>query len=426
MHTASSNTVLRPPWLWLARLVWLVLVVAVLAVTVGFMPIRFEQIAVLCQQDAQASGMPQLSLVCTGLRSVGGVLLLLTSLIVTGLALSRRSDDWLVLFAVFMTTCTAALFGFMSALVLVPPAWQVPTLLIRILSPLTLFVFLYFFPDGRFVPRFALPGIIFSIALPLSWVLFPGSPLNVYNLANWPLPVYLILLALVMGVAAQIYRYFRIANAAQRQQTKWILIGTVATVPAFLIVYLPVGLVPQFREPGVPRLLHTLFAEPFFQLTYAFSLICTVIAMLRYRLWDIDIIIRRTVIYGTLAALLALVYFGIVVVLQQLFASLSGQRSELVTVLSTLVIAALFVPLRNGLQTLMDRHFNRQHYDSQRVLQKFGELVRDETDLEKLTNELVNVVQETLQPTHVSVWLSETEQARRNVPVGTRGETSLP
>jgi len=142
-----------------------------------------------------------------------------------------------------------------------------------------------------------------------------------------------------------------------------------------------------------------------FQVVYVFI----GIAILRSKLFDIDILIRKTVTYTLVVALLAIVYFGSVILLQQIFANLTGQRSEVITVLSTLVIAALFVPLRNRIQDLIDKRFYRKKYDAQKVLQKFSETVRDETDIDKLTAELVNVVQETMQPKSVSVWLKRVD-----------------
>src|SRR4030095_2398563 len=129
--------------------------------------------------------------------------------------------------------------------------------------------------------------------------------------------------------------------------------------------------------------------------------IVLVIAVWRDRLFDIDILIRRTLTYSILIVLLAMVYFASVIVLQQMFATVSNQRSELVTVLSTLAIAALFVPLRNRIQDGIDKRFYRKKYDAQQVLQAFGETVRDETDLEKLTGKLIEVVNETMQPKSV-------------------------
>lgn len=143
-------------------------------------------------------------------------------------------------------------------------------------------------------------------------------------------------------------------------------------------------------------------------LTFLFLPLSIGIAIVRYRLWDIDVIVRKTLTYALVAALLAIMYFGLVILLQQLFAAVSNQRSEFITVLSTLAIAALFVPLRNRVQAMIDKRFYRKKYDAQQVLQRFSETVRDETDLEKLTNELLSVVNETMQPKSLALWLSQT------------------
>jgi hypothetical protein len=137
------------------------------------------------------------------------------------------------------------------------------------------------------------------------------------------------------------------------------------------------------------------------------------IAILRYRLWDIDFILRRTVTYALVTGTLLIIFFSSVIVLQQILASTTGaEQDEIVTVLSTLAIAALFVPLRNRIQGSIDRRFNRNKYNAQQVLTAFAETVRDVTDLEKLTGELVNVVQETMQPKCLSVWLRTQPEAK--------------
>jgi predicted component of type VI protein secretion system len=134
------------------------------------------------------------------------------------------------------------------------------------------------------------------------------------------------------------------------------------------------------------------------------------VAVLRYRLYDIDLIIRKTVQYGVLTAVLALVYFGTIILLQSLVGQAMGEQSPIIIVLSTLLIAAMFNPLRRRVQTAVDRRFYRQKYDAQQVLAQFAQTARDETDMEALTDELVRVVQETMQPESMAVWFKTVER----------------
>ena len=190
----------------------------------------------------------------------------------------------------------------------------------------------------------------------------------------------------------------------QRQQIKWVVYG-------FAVTLVPLGIfVIAFSLSGADfSETNTVAGQLGYLVWTAFLVVFPVSVMfsiLRYRLWDIDVIIRKTLVYGVLTVLLALVYVGSVVLLQQAFGRLTGvEQSPLAIVISTLVIAALFTPLRRRIQDWIDRRFFRKKYNAQQVLAKFALTARDETDLDGLTAELVRVVHETMQPESVSVWL---------------------
>jgi hypothetical protein len=156
---------------------------------------------------------------------------------------------------------------------------------------------------------------------------------------------------------------------------------------------------------GKPRLLANLVGT--FLIIFLLLILpaAITIAILRYKLWNIDLIIRKTLVYALLSGLLALVYIGTVIVLQTVFDSFSNQQSPVVIVISTLAIAALFAPLRRRVQAFIDRRFYRQKYDAQQVLAQFAQTARHEVSLDALTAELSYVVQETMQPERISIWL---------------------
>ena len=223
------------------------------------------------------------------------------------------------------------------------------------------------------------------------------------NLPNWGEGVYTapVLVNFVVILACQVYRYRRVSTPIERQQTKWFLFGL-----GLIVALIPVWLFAGITGRGG-------FLSDFTQVALWMPLYFGLaIAILRYRLWDIDVIIRKTLVYAVLTALLALVYFGSVILLQRLFGTLTGvEQSPLAVVVSTLVIAALFAPLRRRIQDVIDRRFYRKKYDAQQVLAQFAVTARDETDLDALTGELARVVQETLQPERVSVWLRLTQDS---------------
>jgi hypothetical protein len=202
----------------------------------------------------------------------------------------------------------------------------------------------------------------------------------------------------VAGLAVRLWR----SRGVERQQIKWFAYSA-ALVGAGLgtSVFFPSGpaadlafLVGLLALGGLP--------------------VAAGIAILRYRLYNIDLIVNRTLVYGSLSLTLVGLYFGGIVLLQSAFVALTGEKSTLAVVASTLLIAALFNPLRRRVQQLVDRRFYRRKYDAQKTLEAFSARLREETDLGTLADDLVGVVGETMQPAHVSLWLrSETDSAAK-------------
>jgi K+-sensing histidine kinase KdpD len=188
----------------------------------------------------------------------------------------------------------------------------------------------------------------------------------------------------------------------EREQIKWLLFAA----GLFALVYIP-PLVLITSQGGSQLDIISNLLLPLGLLGFPIAI---TIAILRYQLWDINVIIRKTAVYALLTALLALVYFGVIVVLQSVFEAVSGQQSPITIVVSTLVIAALFGTLRRRVQDFIDRRFFRRKYDAEKTLAAFGQFVRDETDMEALTAELQRVVNETMQPERATIWLKEAKR----------------
>ena len=209
--------------------------------------------------------------------------------------------------------------------------------------------------------------------------------------------VELVMNALMFVAVISLFIRLRRARQVERQQIKWFVYATALTLSGAILTY------PVSNAIGSVWLRWIAFV-PLIVGVLAIP-IAMGIAILRYRLFEIDLIINRTLVYGLLTAILVLSYFGSVTALQSLFSLLTGQGNTLAIVASTLAIAALFNPLRRRIQSFIDRRFYRRKYDAAKTLEEFGAKLRDQTDLEKLSEDLAKVVDETMQPAHVSVIL---------------------
>jgi hypothetical protein len=272
-------------------------------------------------------------------------------------------------------------------------------------------------PSRRWRPLAWLSGVVMVLAS-VGITFSPGpleehpgvrNPLGLETLGHpWvATAVFIVLLLLPLCMVASalslVLRYRR-SRGEEREQIKWIAFA--ATVVGLLYLIAMVSSL-TFSGPwggaGTPLWLGLLQQAAL--VTFSAVPIAVGFAVLNYRLYEIDLIINRTLVYGTLTITLVVLYFGGIVVLQRIFVTLTGQQSTLAVVASTLLIAALFTPLRHRIQGFIDRRFYRRKYDARRTLETFSIKLRDETDLEALNNDLVGVVRETMQPAHVSVWL---------------------
>jgi hypothetical protein len=268
----------------------------------------------------------------------------------------------------------------------------------------SLVVLLLVFPDGRFVPRWTRWVAAFALVQLVCLILFPGS-----FLTDPPQAINVSAFVGLWAVCffAQAYRYKRVSGPIERQQVKWLVFGVAALVALLCAYFLPLAFFPQLAQRGgAVSLSYDLIGRALVG-SFAFLLIPLSIgvAVLRYRLYDIDLIINRALVYGSLSVLLAAAYLGGVVGSQYAFRVVTGQGSTLAVVASTLAIAALFAPLRRRVQAFVDRRFYRRKYDAAKTLETFSANLRKDTDLDALRNDLVGVARRTVQPAHVSLWL---------------------
>jgi hypothetical protein len=252
------------------------------------------------------------------------------------------------------------------------------------------------FPSGRFAPRWTRWLAVAFCACQVTDVLidnlFPklNSRSPALEMISW-----LVFIGIVVSLVwSQIYSYRKFSSPVQRRQTQ----SGSCSAPPFQV---PVDL--SLVDGDTP--LRLLLRSTGFSLSFLLVPFSISVAVLRSHLFDIDVLINRTLVYGSLTAMLIELYLSGILVLQRLFIALTGEESALAVVASTLVIAALFNPLRRHTQSFIDRRFYRNKYDAAKTLEAFSATLRDETDLDALSDDLVGVVRETMQPVHVTLWL---------------------
>ncbi|HLX56256.1 MAG TPA: hypothetical protein VKR83_04460 [Ktedonobacteraceae bacterium] len=445
LPAASPTSPSRKQWNWLraARVAWIVLTLVLLTYFVASIPVAYQLAGTVCAPSN--STQCALSLTPGNARALArlhvavaayvGFLVALTaalSLLFVGIGVLifwRKSQEWRGLFFSLVLVLFGAGgviadgLGGISVTARTPLFLQLLVYASRVITDVqwpALFAFILIFPTGRFTPRWSwllvVPPVVADMA-PLS-----SDPVvsAAENLA--------IFLVFICTVGVQVYRYIRVYDSVQRQQTKWFIFAFAVAISCY-IIYSGLGaVVPGL---GAPDSWYQLLNNLTTYLILAVFPLGLGIAILRYRLWDIDVLINRTLVYGTLSALLVGLYIGLILALQALVHVVTGSLSQqpLVIVVSTLVIAALFQPLRRRLQTIIDRRFYRRKYDAVKVMAAFSSTLRQEVDLDQLRQQLLAVVQETMQPVHISLWLRQPEPFReRNTRMlpGSKEEESVP
>ena len=392
-----SNKPVASRWLALTRVAWVAVAMLALGLFVASLPARYEQLAHPGVRIHQA--LATLNLSSNLYAGYHVALEIVVALVFSAVALiifRRQSHDRVATVVAFMLvlagTAMRPVVTTMDALMAVEPGWTLP---IRALTYLTwLFIFMFFcvFPDGRFTPRWTLGLLAFAALMLVPWEFFPHSPLSPWTWS--PLSFFALSVGLLgASIIAQIYRYRYLSNRTQRQQTRWVLYGLTVTLVLGTTFYFARQMDGIQDGPASgPALVYDLVTLTGMYLAILVTPLTLGISILRYRLWGIDMLINRTLVYVPLTAILAGVYSATVTLCQKTFITFTGDKSDAAIILTTLVLATTFTPIKNGLQGFVDKRF-KDAPDPARVLKAFNADVEAEIsliDARRITHRLLD------------------------------------
>jgi hypothetical protein len=349
------------------------------------------------------------------------IAVMLLYLLNSALLFWKRSHDWLALLT------AAALPGFAVHIIPTMLTWMnlSPTHMLvgSIFKGFGIgltFLFLYLFPSGSYTPKWIRLFLWAWLVWALIWLAYPNSIFSFYDPYSISLPGFFLLMAW-WGVAifSQIYRYYVVSTPLERQQTKIITLGATWTFIAYAI-YVPLRQAMLLTDRPIAATIVFQVVAPYLYLLLIGSIpVLITLSILRYKLWDIDIIIRRTMAYSLISGVLGLLYFASIAFLENILTARqekivleSGQPPAVIVVLTTLAIASLFNPLRRRVQSFIDKRFYRSKYNSEQVLADFAEIARSETDLQTLSDTLIAVIQETMQPKTAELWFAFKQETK--------------
>ena len=411
VNSSTATTRLSGSRLILVRVLWVAVVTLIVALFIVMLPAYYALLQTVCTGATCAPTQPTPDS-AQGIQKLGlslgayatftlalTIALAFLCIAVSAVIFWRKSDDWMALLVALGGVALGTLYVTFTLLGS-HSAWQILAIVLNVLGNGVLFLVCSLFPNGRFVPRWTLWLLPCWVVAGLTFLFFRDVSFMylVYNLV-WLGEVVLLVIALF-------YRYRYASSPLQRQQTKWVIYG--GSVAGIIVVGLtmPLYLFPSLGQVGS---FYQLVIAPAYILVVFIVPLSIGLAILRFRLYDIDIIINRTLVYGTLTLILTAVYVGLIIGLQALLRGIISQDNSVAIVISTLAIAALFQPLRHRLQRVIDRSFYRSKYDAAKIVAAFSATLRQEVDLDQLSEQLLGVVQETMQPTFVSLWLRKPE-----------------
>jgi len=416
----QPDYLLRGSMLVIARGGWIALAVVTLSFLVAAIPARFAQLRTIATEVE----LPRGELGPAEVRTLGELgfsieayAAFFTALevgsgfsfaLVAGFLFWHRSTDrrLLITSGALLSAGATIVAGLVSA----PAGWRVPAEFLRAAGLASIGLF-FLFPDGKFVPSWTRWATTAWITYVILATVYPplAPPRSVVGL-DTPAEAARLGVALVCLAAiayAQIHRFRRVSGPVERQQTKWVVMAfpfiTLTTAGSFLAN----TILSQTANTEASVLLAKLTGFTCILLSVTLFPLTVSLSMLRYRLWDVDIVINRTLVYSTLTIVLATVYFASVAVLQAGFRAITGQESRLAVVMSTLALAALFNPLRGRIQSAINRRFYRSKYDASQILSAFSAHVRDEVEVTRLSASLMEAAVQAMQPTTLSLWLRD-------------------
>jgi hypothetical protein len=405
MESSPRTTTLRGAWLAGARIAWVMVVVSTLVLAVAGFLVGFQRPELISPPSIRTA-LDQAG-ISHEVAILVGLVLPWVAFTATGLFLFwRRSDDWAaMLFALLLVVWGGTTIRALEALEFAHSGLWLPVRLISLTAVFLLLIVLLVFPDGRFVPAWtrllagaAVPLLVLFTEFPRTMNALPDLPEGV-SLGRFTLQVLVASVFLAAGLWAQVYRYRHVSGPVQRQQTRWVVFSLGLL---FVVLFVAFIFPSLFMDTANSWFAWTLLATAPLFIAVPVSVAT---AILRYRLYDIDRIISRTLAYGLLTALLAGLYAGAVLLLGQLFGGIGGEPPSWAIAGVTLGVAALFQPARHRIQNAVDRRFNRRRYDAAKTIEGFSVRLRDHVDLDTLTIELLAVVDQTVEPTKATLWL---------------------